>query len=83
MTPGYARPSGNVPHRGEEEVVLPGDLDTGEVIMLPGAGHEFLVKAVPPWPGPIHPHRDPDRCRHARTEQLITLTAATHLRKHR
>ena len=29
-----------------EEEVLPGDLDAGEVIMLSGARHELLVKAV-------------------------------------
>ncbi len=29
-----------------EEEVLPGGLDAGDVIMLPGTGHETLVKAV-------------------------------------
>jgi len=29
-----------------EEEVLPGGLDAGDVIMLPGTGHEALVKAV-------------------------------------
>ena len=29
-----------------EEEVLPGGPDAGDVIMLPGTGHETLVKAV-------------------------------------
>jgi hypothetical protein len=35
-----------VTSRYVEEEVLPGDLDAGDVIMLSGAGHELLVKAV-------------------------------------
>jgi hypothetical protein len=39
--PGQAATSRTV-----QEEVPPGDLDTGDVIMLSGAWHELLVKAV-------------------------------------
>jgi hypothetical protein len=35
-----------VTSRPVEEEVLPGDLDAGDVIILPGAGHKALVKAI-------------------------------------
>jgi len=66
-----------------EERVLPGDLDTGDVIMLPGAGHELLVKAVRLGQGGFILTVAPTGDDGAEAERLITLTAVTQLRKRR
>jgi hypothetical protein len=64
-----------------EERVLPGDLDAGDVIMLPGAGHELLVKAVRLGQGGFILTVAPAGEDAAEAERLITLTAVTQLRK--
>jgi len=66
-----------------EEEVLPGDLDAGDVIMLSGAWHELLVKAVRMGQGGYILTVTPIDDDTPGVEQLITLTATTHLRKRR
>jgi hypothetical protein len=66
-----------------EDEVLPGDLDAGDVIMLPDTGHELLVKAVRPSQGGFILTVSPPDDNAPEAERLITLTAATHLRKRR
>jgi hypothetical protein len=62
--------------------VLPGDLDPGDVIMLPGAGeHEWLVKAVRLGQGGFILTVSAAGDDAPGTERIITLTAATRLRK--
>jgi hypothetical protein len=66
-----------------EEEVLPGDLDVGDVIMLSGAGHELLVKAVRLGQGGFILTVTAIDNDTPGAEQFITPTAATHLRKRR
>ena len=54
-------PGQEVTSRSVDEEVLPGDLDAGDVIMLSGAGHESLVKAVHMGQGGYILTVDPDR----------------------
>jgi hypothetical protein len=65
-----------------KDEVLPGDLDPGDVIILPGAGDELLVKAIRLGQGgfilTVSPAGDAPG-----TQRIITLTAATPLRKRR
>jgi hypothetical protein len=61
--------------------VLPGDLDPGDVIMLPGAGEELLVKAVRLGQGGFILTVSAAGDDAPGTERTITLTAATRLRK--
>jgi hypothetical protein len=64
-----------------KDEVLPGDLDPGDVIMLPGAGEELLVKAVRLGQGGFILTVSSAGGDAPGTERIITLTAATHLRK--
>ena len=59
-----------------EEEVLPGDLDAGEVIMLSGARHELLVKAVRLGQGGFILTVTPIDDDTPGAEQLITLTGS-------
>jgi hypothetical protein len=65
-----------------ENVVLPGDLDPGDVIALPDTGDEVLVRAVRLGQGgfvlTVSHVDDPA----PEATRLVTLTAATRLRKH-
>jgi hypothetical protein len=76
-------PGQEVTSRSVEEEVLPGDLDAGDVIMLSGALHELLVKAVRMGQGGYILTVTPIDDDTPGVEQLITLTATTHLRKRR
>ena len=65
-----------------EDVVFAGDVNAGDVVILPGASSAVLVKAVRLGQGgfiltvaPV----DDDR---PQAERLVTLTAAARLRKH-
>ena len=64
-----------------EDEVLPGDLDAGDVIMLLDAKDELLVKAVRLGQGGFVLTVSPVDDDAPEAERLITLTAATHLRK--
>jgi hypothetical protein len=66
-----------------EDEVLPGDLDAGDVIMLPDTGQELLVKAVRLGQGGFILTVSPADDDAPQAERQITLTAATHLRKRR
>jgi hypothetical protein len=66
-----------------EDEVLPGDLHAGDVIMLPDAGQELLVKAVRLGQGGFILTVSPAGDDAPEAERLITLTAAAHLRKRR
>jgi hypothetical protein len=66
-----------------EEEILPGDLDTGDVIMLTGDGDELLVKAVRLGQDGFILTVSPAGDDTPGTERFITLTAATHLRRRR
>jgi hypothetical protein len=65
-----------------EDVVLPGDLDAGDVIVLPGSEDKVLVRAVRLGQGgfvlTVSVVDDPA----PEATRLVTLTAATLLRKH-
>jgi hypothetical protein len=61
--------------------VLPGDLDPGDVIILPGAGEELLVKAIRLGQGGFLLTVSAAGGDARGTERIITLTAATRLRK--
>ena len=65
-----------------EDVIFPGDVNAGDVVVLPGASSAVLVKTVRLGRGgfiftvaPV----DDDR---PQAERLVTLTAAARLRKH-
>ena len=60
---------------------LPGDVDAGDVIMLPGAGHEVLVKMVRLGQGGFILTVSPVGDDASGAERLITLTATMRLRK--
>ena len=66
-----------------EEEILPGDLDTGDVIMLAGGGDELLVKAVRLGQGGFILTVSPADDDTPGTERLITLTVATRVRRRR
>jgi hypothetical protein len=72
-------PGGSVPV--VEDEVLPGDLDAGDVLMLPGTGHKLLVKAVRLGQGGFLLTVSPVDDDAPEAERFITLTAATHLRR--
>ena len=72
-----------VASRSVEDEVLPGDLDAGDVIMLPDTGQELLVKAVRLGQGGFILTVSPTDDDTPQAERQITLTAATHLRKRR
>ena len=65
-----------------DDVVFAGDVNAGDVVILPGASTAVLVKAVRLGQGgfifTVAPVGD-DR---PQAEQLVTLTAAARLRKH-
>ncbi len=63
------------------EDVLPGDVDAGDVIMLPGAGNEVQVKMVRLGQGGFILTVSPVGDDEPGAERLITLTATMHLRK--
>jgi hypothetical protein len=65
------------------EEILPGDLDAGDVIMLPGSGDELLVKAVRLGQGGFILTVSPAGDDVPGAERVITLAAAVHLRRHR
>ena len=65
-----------------EDVIFPGDVNAGDVVVLPGTSSAVLVKTVRLGRGgfiftvaPV----DDDR---PQAERLVTLTAAARLRKH-
>jgi hypothetical protein len=64
-----------------ENVIFPGDVNAGDVVVLPGASSAVLVKVVRLGQGgfifTVAPVGD-DR---PQAEQLVTLTAAARLRK--
>ena len=66
-----------------EDAVLPGDLDAGDVIVLPDSGQELLVKAVRLGQGGFILAVSPAGDDAPGAKRLITLTAAKHLRKRR
>lgn len=65
------------------EVVLPGDLDPGDVIMLPDGKGALLVKAVRLGKGGFILTVVSAEDHAPGAERLITLIAATRLRKRR
>ena len=63
--------------------ILPGDLDAGDVIMLPGAPDELLVKAIRLGQGGFILTVAPADGDTPEAERVITLTAAAQLRRRR
>jgi hypothetical protein len=64
-----------------DKEILPGDLDAGDVIMLPGSTDELLVKAIRLGQGGFILTVSPAGDNAPEAERLITLTATVHLRK--
>jgi hypothetical protein len=72
-------PSGNIYSVGDE--VLAGDVDTGDVIVLPGARHAVLVKKVRLGQGGFILTVAPVGDDSPEAERLVTLTAEIRLHK--
>lgn len=66
-----------------EEEILPGDLDAGDIIKLPGSADELLVKAVRLGQGGFLLTVSPADGDTSRAERVVTLTAAVYLRRRR
>jgi hypothetical protein len=64
-----------------EDAVLPGDLDAGDVIALPDSDEEMLVRAVRLGQGGFVLTVSPVDDAAPEATRLLTLTAATRLRK--
>ena len=65
-----------------EDVVFAGDVNAGDVVILPGASSAVLVKAVRLGQGGFVLTVAPVGDERPQAEQLVTLTAAARLRKH-
>jgi hypothetical protein len=65
-----------------EDVVFAGDVNAGDVVILPGASSAVLVKAVRLGQGGFILTVAPVGDDRPQAEQLVTLTAAARLRKH-
>ena len=65
-----------------DDVVLAGDVDAGDVIVLPDASDAVLVKKVRLGQGGFILTVAPVGDDRPQAEQLVTLTAAARLRKH-
>ena len=65
-----------------EDVVFAGDVNAGDVVILPGASSAVLVKAVRLGQGGFVLTVAPVGDDRPQAEQLVTLTAAARLRKH-
>ena len=65
-----------------EDVVFAGDINAGDVVILPGASSAVLVKAVRLGQGGFVLTVAPVGDDRPQAEQLVTLTAAARLRKH-
>jgi len=63
-------------------VVFAGDVNAGDVVILPGASSAVLVKAVRLGQGGFVLTVAPVGDDRPQAEQLVTLTAAARLRKH-
>jgi len=63
-------------------VVFAGDVNAGDVVILPGASSAVLVKAVRLGQGGFVLTVAPVGDERPQAEQLVTLTAAARLRKH-
>jgi hypothetical protein len=64
-----------------EDVVFAGDVNAGDVVVLPGASTAVLVKAVRLGQGGFILTVAPVGDDRPQAEQLVTLTAAARLRK--
>ena len=64
-----------------EDVVFAGDVNVGDVVVLPGASSAVLVKAVRLGQGGFILTVAPVGDDRPQAEQLVTLTAAARLRK--
>ena len=64
-----------------EDVVFAGDVNAGDVVVLPGASSAVLVKAVRLGQGGFILTVAPVGDDRPQAEQLVTLTAAARLRK--
>ena len=65
-----------------EDVVFAGDVNAGDVVILPGARSAVLVKAVRLGQGGFILTVAPVGDDRPQAEELVTLTAAARLRKH-
>lgn len=65
-----------------EDVVFAGDVNAGDVVILPGASSAVLVKAVRLGQGGFILTVAPVGDDRPQAEELVTLTAAARLRKH-
>jgi len=63
-------------------VIFAGDVNAGDVVILPGASSAVLVKAVRLGQGGFVLTVAPVGDDRPQAEQLVTLTAAARLRKH-
>jgi len=68
--------------RSVEDVVFAGDVNAGDVVILPGASSAVLVKAVRLGQGGFILTVAPVGDDRPQAEELVTLTAAARLRKH-
>jgi hypothetical protein len=66
-----------------EEEILPGDLDAGDIIKLPGSADELLVKAVRLGQGGFILTVSPTGGDASLAARVVTLTAAVYLRRRR
>ena len=65
-----------------ENVVFAGDVNAGDVVVLPGASNAVLVKTVRLGRGGFIFTVAPVGDNRPQAERLVTLTAAARLRKH-
>jgi hypothetical protein len=65
-----------------EDVVFVGDVNAGDVVMLPGASSAVLVKTVRLGQGGFILTVAPVGDDRPQAEELVTLTAGARLRKH-
>jgi hypothetical protein len=65
-----------------EDVVFAGDVNAGDVVVLPGASSAVLVKTVRLGQGGFIFTVAPIGDDQPQAERLVTLTAGTRLRKH-
>jgi hypothetical protein len=65
-----------------EDLVFPGDVNAGDLIVLPGASSAVLVKTVRLGQGGFILTVAPVGDDRIQAERLVTLTAAARLRRH-
>jgi hypothetical protein len=65
-----------------EDLVFPGDVNAGDLVVLPGASSAVLVKTVRLGQGGFILTVAPVGDDRIQAERLVTLTAAARLRRH-